>query len=548
MPFQCDGPLKKYLSYFSAVTGPYRLPLLTAIFCSVVLAVCSFFYVYISKALVDVATGHAHGSILQLGVLFAVVILLRIGTRSLRTWLQNKSVFQMKNAMRQRQFDALLQMTAPAREKLHSGDIVNRLEGDVDAVANAFCMTVPNLIGTALQFCVAFGYLVWLDARLAWLLLLIVPVGIVAARFVLRKMRTMSKDVREGDSRVQSHIQESLQHQSLIKALEYDGQSSLNLTNLQSRLYENSLRRTRFGIAAHIITALCFSGSYALAFLWGVSGIAAGTVTYGMMTAFLQLVNQVQRPLAEMGDQLPGLFHSTASIDRLLELDKMEKEPLCEPLQLEGIAGIRVEDLTFAYPGSTEKVFSRFSYDFIPGSRTAIVGTTGVGETTLIKLMLALQKPQEGSLTFYNASASAAACSSATRVNLVYVPQGNSLISGTVRDNLRMGDPFADEQKMKAVLHTAAADFVLSLPAGLDTQCFEAGGGLSEGQAQRIAIARGLLRPGSILLLDEFSSALDEQTEKQLLERLTADYPDRTMIFITHRGVVTDYCNQVLKL
>ncbi|MBP5398579.1 MAG: ABC transporter ATP-binding protein [Bacteroidales bacterium] len=540
--------MRKYLSYFFSVTGPYRWALTLSVLCSIVLAVCSFFYVYFSKALVDVATHQASGHLAYLGAAFAGIILLRIGSRALRTWMQSKSVFQMKNALRQRQFDALLQMTAPSREKLHSGDIINRLEGDVDAVSNAACLTIPNLIGTGLQFCVAFGYLVWLDARLAWILLLVIPLGIIAARFVLRKMRMMSKDVREGDSRVQSHMQESLQHQTLIKALEYDGQSSMNLTTLQSDVYKNSLRRTRFGIAAHVISALCFSVSYALAFLWGVYGIAAGTVTYGMMTAFLQLVNQVQRPLAEMGDQLPGLFHSTASVDRLLELDAMEKEPLCEPRMLEGVAGIRVENLCFTYPGAQEAVFTDFSYGFAPGSKTAIVGTTGVGKTTLIKLMLSLQQPSSGSLSFYSEGGERVPASAATRCNLIYVPQGNSLISGTVRDNLRMGDPFADEEKLRSVLHTAAADFVLSLPGGMDTPCFEAGGGLSEGQAQRIAIARGLLRPGSILLLDEFSSALDEATEKTLLERLVAEYPDKTMIFITHRGIVTQYCEHTLKL
>ena len=175
------------------------------------------------------------------------------------------------------------------------------------------------------------------------------------------------------------------------------------------------------------------------------------------------------------------------------------------------------------------------------------MGPTGAGKSTLIRLLLSLLKPHNGTIMIYSGD-TVESVSPATRCNLVYVPQGNSLFSGTIRDNLLMGNPEATEQQMRDALHTAAADFVLELPSGIDTQCFEAGGGLSEGQAQRIAIARALLRPGSILLLDEFSSALDAETEITLMQRLTASLPDHTMIFITHRDKIIDYCTSVLRL
>lgn len=527
--------------------APYRWSLIGSVLCSAVLAGCSFVFVWLSKALIDTATGHVQGSLLLLGSAFAAVLLVRIGMRSLRSWLLAHCSLKMKNAMRQHLFDSILQMTAPAKGKMHSGDIVNRLEGDVGAAASAFSSTVPNLLGTVMQLCVAVTYLLILDARLAWLMIVIVPTGLFAARYVLHKLREMTKDIRKNDSLVQSHIQESVQHQSLIKTMEYDSQSSSSLTELQSGLYEKTMRRTGFSIAANVISALCFSGSYALAFLWSVSGIADGTITYGLMTAFLQLVNQVQRPLAELGDQLPTLFHCTASIDRLLELEQMEKEELCDPVLLDGVCGVQVEDLTFRYEPEEKAIFEHFNHDFKPGSKTALVGTTGVGKTTLIKLMLSLMKPESGSIRFYSEASVPVTASPATRCNLVYVPQGNSLLSGTVRDNLLMGDPDADEEKMKEALYTAAADFVLDDPNGLDRECSEAGGGFSEGQAQRIAIARGLLRPGSILLLDEFSSALDPATEKLLLDRLRDRRPEATVIFITHREQIAQYCDFVLK-
>jgi len=218
------------------------------------------------------------------------------------------------------------------------------------------------------------------------------------------------------------------------------------------------------------------------------------------------------------------------------------------------VAGVRFECVSFSYPDSVKPVLSGFSYDFRPGTRTAIVGPTGAGKSTMIRLLLSLLRPQSGSIVIYQENViegnpkNDVPISPATRCNLVYVPQGNSLFSGTVRENLLMGNPEATDEQLRSVLHIAAADFVFDLPGGLDAHCFEAGAGLSEGQAQRIAIARALLRPGSILLLDEFSSALDADTEITLMERLSSELPDHTMIFITHRDRIIDYCDSVLRL
>ena len=343
------------------------------------------------------------------------------------------------------------------------------------------------------------------------------------------------------------HLQESLQHLSVLQSLEYTDASSATLEGLQGNLYGNELRRTRFSVLSRGFMGLALQAGHVIAFIWGVVGISHGTITYGMMTAFLQLIAQIQRPLVEMSSQLPALIHSTASIDRLIELESLPREELSEPDLLDGVVGVRLQNVTFAYPDSKENVLDGFSYDFTPGSRTAVVGPTGVGKSTLIRLLLSLLKPQSGNIEIYNDSTSEQV-SPAVRTNLVYVPQGNTLFSGTIRDNLLMGNPEASEDQLKEALHTAAADFVLELPSGLDTQCFEAGAGLSEGQAQRIAIARALLRPGSILLLDEFSSALDAETECTLMERLTSRLPQHTMIFITHREKIIEYCDSTLRL
>lgn len=520
--------------------------------CHVLIACCSIGFVYVSKKLVDVAVaifgGNPSGNgIWPWAVAMVSIIILRIMLNALRSYLQTKTEIRLKNSLRHRLFNILLHLQDRGGARHHSGDLLNRMQEDVRVVSNAVAVSLPNLIGTALQFAAAFVFLLILDIRLAVAIVIVVPVGILAGKFITSRIRNLTLDIRSSDSRVQSHVQESVQHITLLQSLEHTDASASELAGLQAALYGNELKRTRFSVVSRIFISLAFSAGHAIAFIWGVVGISTGMVTYGMMTAFLQLVGQIQRPLVEMSSQIPSLIHATASIDRLLELEALPREDAGPQKLMDGTAGICLNDICFAYPDSDRDVLHHFSYDFKPGSRTAILGPTGVGKSTLIRLLLSLLKPQSGSIEIYGGGQSYP-LSASFRCNMAYVPQGNTLFSGTVRENLLMGDPEASQDKLEWALRTSAADFVFELPDGIDSQCFEAGGGLSEGQAQRISIARTLLRPGSILLLDEFSSALDAETEKALMERLTAALPDHTMIFITHRERIIDYCDSVLRL
>ena len=541
----------KYLRWISKLAAPVAPMLTGAVLCQLVLVGIALCYVYISKSLVDVASGVGAGGareLVLLGCAMVLTILLRIAFQSCISYVESKAEIKIANSLRQREFDKLMHLKSDYRKHWHSGDLVNRMQSDVSAVASSIGRVIPNLTGAVLKFSAAFAYMLVLEARLAWLLVLVIPVGVFGGRFVLRRTRALTLAVREGDGKVQSHVQESVQHLPVIQGLEYGANSSSELEMIQDDFYSKIMRRTRFSIVARILTALAFSLGYAIAFLWGVRGIWLGSVSFGLMTAFLQLVGQIQRPLLEMSEQLPSLFHCSASIDRLMEIEAMPGEEEGEALMMDGIAGVRLENLSFHYPDGEEMIFDNFSHDFKPGSRTAVIGETGIGKSTLIKLLMSLLQADSGKITLYDLKGNCAEASSRTRCNMVYVPQGNTLFSGSIRENLLMGKPDADESQMREALHRAAADFVDRMPEGLDSQCFEAGGGLSEGQAQRIAIARALLRPGSILLLDEFSSALDPETEELLLERLNDGSSDKTMIFITHRERVADYCDSILRL
>ena len=546
--------MQRYVKWFFREIARFRWTFVAVLLFQVVGVAISLFYVWLSKDLVDTAVEHFQGDlqrqrIISLAIIFTLVSLSRPILTAIKSYLQSRMAVNMTNSLRQRLFDEMLKTEGDVGRKYHSGDMINRMESDVSAVTNAFCAAVPNLFWAGLQFAAAFACVLYVDLRLSLILVVLLPIAAPAGKFIMKKVRKLTLRIKSSDSRIQSHIQESIQHHTLLRTLEYTDGSSQMLGELQDENYSRNLKRIGFSIIARVLMSLAFTSGYLVAFLWGVRGLSTGVVTYGVMTAILQLVGQLQRPLLQASENLPSLLHCTASIDRLMELEDLPKEEAEDALMLGAPAGVRVRNLSFQYPDGEEKVIDNLSFDFKPGSRIAITGRTGIGKTTLLKLILALSRPTSGSIELYDSETSVPV-SVKTRCNFAYIPQGNTLFSGTVRENLLMGDRNADEERMKEVLHLAAADFVMDLPEGLDTICSEAGGGLSEGQAQRIAVARGLLRPGSIVLLDEFSSALDPATEEEMLSRLTAKdglCAGKTMIFITHRESILNFCDSELK-
>lgn len=502
---------------------------------------------------IDVSTpalqGHACNphriviAVVIMALLMVAGLLLTIAS----TWVSNILGIRAQNRMQQRMLDRILRTQWHGREKFHSGDVLNRLEFDVNNVVTFLTETIPDSLAVLAMFIGAFCYLFAMDAVLAIVTIAIIPVFVAVSKIYVRQMRRLTSEVRSSDSKVQSLMQETIQHRMLIKTLESEAPMTERLEQTQSVLRHKVVRRTVFSVFSNIILWLGFRLGYLIAFLWAALRMSRGSLTFGGMTAFLQLVSRIQGPARNLTKLVPQAVSVFTAAERLMELEEDPLDETGEPVRLEAPCGIRLEHVYYQYEDKDREILHDLSFDFPPASCTAILGETGAGKTTLIRILLALLSPQQGKATIYNNHHQETAVTPLTRCNFAYVPQGNTLLSGTIRDNLRLGRLTATEEEMKEALHKSCADFVFDLPDGLNTLCSEAGGGLSEGQAQRIAIARALLRQSSILVLDEATSALDPETERQLLNNILADR-NTTVIFVTHRMAVIDYCDQTLKI
>lgn len=543
------GTYKELIAWLWDKWKQYRTQSIINTFIGLVLVLADLAFVWATKWAVDIATDYDHNLSLRPAIfLLLCIILLQVGLGVTLRWVRATLGVKSSNRMQRDIFTRLLNSNWLGMRKYHTGNLINRLERDVSDVVGFLTESIPAFVNTLVQFFGAFIFLFWMDSTLAMIVVLVIPFFLISSRLYVKKMRELTHQVRDTESRIQSLLQENLQHTLVVKTLLRTATIVERLSAFQRQLQREIVKKTWYSTISGGLMNLGFGAGYLITFTWGVVNLHHHAITYGALIAFVQLVAQIQGPVKQLTRFVPIFISAFTATERLMELEAIEPEESGDDDTIDGPASISISGLTFAYTQTSRRIFENFTYEFPAGSVTAIRGETGSGKTTLIRILLALVEPSEGGVVLKDAKGHPHVVSPQTRCNFSYVPQGNTLLSGTIRDNLLMAAPNANEEKLYEALHIAAADFVKSLPDGLDSRCGEMGDGLSEGQAQRIAIARALLKDAPFLLLDEATSALDEETEKTVITRVIESAKGRTIIFVTHRPKALSYCTQEFTL
>lgn len=511
-----------------------------------------FLFVWFTKQTVDIAekpdSPHLFGFWTAVVCLIATMAL-QLLISSYRSWVNAMLSVKASNKMQMDLFRHTLFTPWADLKAYHSGDIINRIEKDVNTIVHIVVETLPSFIIICVQFIGAFVFLMLMDKTLALFVVIVIPFFVIIGKLYVKKMRQLTRQIRDKDSRLQAQYQEGINNRVVIKTIK--GAAAVILQRVlktQDKLVRLVRYRARFSVTSGLVLNIGFATAYLFTFVWGANQLRNGLITFGTLIAFVQLVGQIQRPARSLIKFIPDIISALTAGERILEIKQLREESseasTCDNPR--GALGVKVQDVTFSYKEG-RNILQGFSCDIAPRSRTAIMGPTGQGKTTLIRLMLALLNPKEGNISVYNDQVTLAADIN-SRSYFAYVPQGNTLFSGSIRTNLKLAAPDASDEQLYEALRMAKADFVLKLQEGLDAQCGEHGVALSEGQAQRLCIARAILVDAPVLLLDEATSALDADTEAELLHNICTKLTDTTIICISHRPKVLDYCDNVVQI
>lgn len=495
---------------------------------------------FLSKNVLEIATNTRKGNFLNYGIAFAVVVVLQVLFSGVSSLLKTSVAGKFTISLRSRLFGILNNKKYSAVGRYHSGDILNRFTSDTDVIVSNTVTVLPDICSTLTKIIGGTVALILLEWRIALMVIVLGFLVPALGRLINRRYKNLHKECQKTEGVTRSFLQECFENSIVIKTFESEKLFSNRLDEYMHENYRFKLKRAVLSIFSHLGLYSFFTIGYYAVLVWGATQISGGNITFGTLVAFLQLVSQLRAPLQNVSGIIPRYYAICASAERLMEIENLENEEKDRDLQTNiTFTELCGHDVSFSY--GDKNVFSNFNFKIQKNSLTAIIGASGSGKSTLFKLILGLYEPQSGQIVCSDTKVGVS-----TRHLFAYVPQGNMIISGSIKDNLTMCNP---EIPLSAVIQAAKTaeihDYIISLENGYDTVLSERGGGLSEGQVQRLSIARALLADAPVLLLDESTSALDKETELRVLANIKA-LQDKTVILVTHRKTSIDFCDNVI--
>lgn len=540
---------KTTLNWLIQSSKKQRAKMAVLILANAVFSVLSIVFAFFIKEIIDSAVGKNLSRLISFSVAIGSVVILQFVFRVLINGLTEHIRAKLEMDYKNRLFRSVLTKKHDKITAYHSGELMNRLTSDVGVVCDGLSTIIPTVVSAFARLICAVVALILLD----WIFAVAFTVAGIMVFLVITllrgKLKSLHKSAQETDGKVRSFMQECIENLLAVKVFSVNNKITGQAEELQQDNFRIKMKRKNYSVTGHAVYNFIFSAGYLFALIYGgVKIINDPVFTYGTLSAILQLVNNVQVPFASLSNVLPKYYAMVASAERLIEIEQVEREPDEEFVDAKKVyaamKGIAVDDVSFTY--DRDKVLDGASVYINKGDFVAITGTSGVGKSTLIKLMLGVYQVEKGQV--YIDGESKLNLGVGTRSIFSYVPQGNMLFSGTLKDNVTFIRDGADQKEIERALEiSCAAEFINALPNGLDTVVGEHGVGLSEGQVQRIAIARAVLTGAPVILLDEATSALDEQTEKTVLDNLRA-LDGVTLIIISHKKAALSICNRVIEI
>lgn len=557
----------KTLNWLITVPGRKKMCILFLTIVQALHGASGVLYALLLRNIVNAATGQDSAGFWRGIALTVLLVTAQLALGAVIRWLAELSKSTFENIFKARLMETLLKKDYLRISAIHSGEWLNRLTNDTVVVANGYVEIVPGLVGMVVKLVSALIMIIALEPCFA---AIFIPCGLllILLTWLFRKvMKRLHKGVQEADGKARIFLQERIASMLMIRSFAAESQTMAETEKKLESHKSARMRKNRFSNLCNIGFGAAMNGLYLLGVGWCGYGILMGTITFGTLTAITQLIAQIQSPFANISGYLPRYYAMQASAERLMEAERFEEET-ADALSLAKVvsfyknelASFGLQDADFVYYPNAEGI-DDLSKDNMPvvlknitlavrkGEYIAFTGQSGCGKSTVLKLLMCVYRPDGGERYYQDVSGHRDSLTSAYRRLFAYVPQGNALMSGTIREVVSFAEPESahDEEKLWQALRIACADgFVKDLDTGADTMLGERGTGLSEGQMQRLAIARAVFSGSPILLLDEATSALDETTEKKLLENLRR-LTDKTVITVTHRPAVLSICDRVLQ-